>query len=120
MKDISARATIKALEKTKERRYSDFIRKAKSHPAVVARSRVINYKTVAFTSLVELGEGAVKFFNGALSFYKSKLTLELRKSPRPDRLTPQELTAQLRFQYLALIQFAIAAGKSALTAAVGL
>ena len=82
---------------------------------------MINYKTVAFTSLGELGEGAVKFFNGALSFYKSKRTLELRKSPRPDGLTPKELTkAQLRFQYRALIQFAIAAGNSALAASVGL
>jgi len=44
----------KTLEANKEKQYSEFIKKAKTNPAVIARSRVIKYRTTAFTSLGEM------------------------------------------------------------------
>jgi hypothetical protein len=119
MKNPNSHATIKTLEKNKEKHYADFIRKASTHPAVIAKSRIINYKTIAFTSLGEMGEGAIKFFNGCLSFYKTRLTNEIRREPRADGLTPKELTSKLSLEFRTRIQFAIAQGNSAIATSVG-
>jgi len=119
MKDLSAQATIKALEKNKSKHYAEFVQKSKSHPAVVQGTRVINYKTIAMTSLGEMGDGTVKFFNGCISYYKTRLTREIRQAPRPDGRTPKELTAELRFIYRVRLQFAIAQGNSAIATSVG-
>ncbi len=120
MQDLNAQSTIKILEKNKEKHYSDFIRKARAHPTVIARARVVIYRTTAFTSLGEMGEGSVNFFNGSLSYYKAQLTKESRHSPRPDGLTPKHLTASLRFEFRVLTQFAIAQGNAAIATSVGL
>ena len=47
------------LEKIKDTKYRDFILRAKAHPAVIAGARVINYKTIAMSSLGEMGNGAI-------------------------------------------------------------
>ena len=119
MKNPNSQATIKTLEKNKSKRYADFIRRASTHPAVIQGSRIINYKTIAFTSLGEMGEGAIKFFNGCLSFYKTKIIKEIRRTPRADGLTPKELTSKLRLEFRTRIQFAIARGNSAIATSVG-
>ena len=119
MKNPNSQATIKTLEKNKSKRYADFIRRASTHPAVIQGSRIINYKTIAFTSLGEMDEGAIKFFNGCLSFYKTKIIKEIRRTPRADGLTPKELTSKLRLEFRTRIQFAIARGNSAIATSVG-
>jgi len=119
MKDLASQATIKSLEKNKNKHYADFIRKANTHPAVIARPRIINYKTIAFTSLGEMGESAIKFFNGCLSYYKTTLIKEIRRTPRADGLTSKELTAKLRLDFRTRIQFAIAQGNAAIATSVG-
>ena len=119
MKDLKAQSTIKTLEANKEKQYSEFIKKAKTNPAVIARSRVIKYRTTAFTSLGEMGEGAIKFFNGCISHQKNQLIKETRRTPRADGLSPKEITSKTRFKYRVLIQFAIAQGNSAIATSVG-
>ena len=119
MKNLNAHATIKALEKCKEKRYSEFIQKSKKHPAVVARTRIINYITTAFTSLGEMGDGTTKIVNGCISFWKSRLIKQIREEQRADGRSAKELTAELRYDIRAQIQFAIAQGNSALAAVVG-
>jgi hypothetical protein len=119
MKDLTAQATIKTLVKNKAKHYADFIRRANTHPAVNMKTVVINYKTIAFTSLGEMGEGAIKFFNGCLSHYKTALIKDIRRTPRADGLTAKELTAKLRFDFRTRIQFAIAQGNAAIATSVG-
>jgi len=66
-----------------------------------------------------MGEGAIKLFNGCLSFYKTKIIKEIRRTPRADGLTPKELTSKLRLEFRTRIQFAIARGNSAIATSVG-
>ena len=119
IKDLAAQATIKTVENDKEKQYAEFVKKANNHPAVVAKARIIKYRTTAFTSLGEMGEGAVKFFNGCISHQKTQLIKEVRRRPRADGLSPKEITAKTRFKYRVLIQFAIAQGNAAIATSVG-
>ncbi len=66
-----------------------------------------------------MGEGTTKFINGCISFWKSRLIKQIREEQRADGRSAKELTAELRYDIRAQIQFAIAQGNSALAAAVG-
>ncbi len=103
VKDLTAQHTILELEKTKARKYRDFILKAKAHPAVIAGARIVNYKTIAMTSLGEMGDDAVKFFNGCFSFLKKRLCKEARIAPRPDGLGVKDVVSRARFRYRILV-----------------
>ncbi len=120
VKDPTAQHTIKILERNKAKQYKDFITKQRTHPAVVAGAKVINYRTIAMTSLGEMSDDTIKFFNGAFSFYKKKLNVAAKVSPRPDGQTPKEITAKLRMKYRILLQFALTNGNAAIVNTVGI
>ena len=112
--------TLGHLERHKEAQYRTSLASARLHQAVLRGTRVIKYRTCAYTSLGALGAGAGKDINCAARLYKLMVEREVRRARRLDGMTVEQLAAAFRKRYRARIQIALATGNGFIALAVGI